>query len=204
MVIFFPGCPCSLPEELQDPKDILGFVLMISHDYGVAAVRIPVKFRHFLNQAGPDRVEMDIPHQFQEVGILFGDDALIAILKEVPFAGVAAVMPNSVSSQQAAHDGGQRHRFRPQKDMHVIGHENPGKQPGPAIGHILRKPPEELFAVFVIAKDNGSLDSSGHHMVEQTGKIQPGSSGHGSILSDFSQGIKITFFSYQRPLRSVP
>jgi hypothetical protein len=82
----------------------------------------------------------------------------------------------------------------------VIGHENPGKQPGPTGGYILRKSPEKLLPVFGVPKNGGSLNSPGHYMVEQIGEIQPGSSGHGGILVYFHQHIKITFISYQRPL----
>lgn len=72
----------------------------------MSAPGISVEGIHVLNDSGPQRVQVDIPQQFQQIGIPVADDGFIAILKQVADPVVAQVKGNGITSQQAAHKMG--------------------------------------------------------------------------------------------------
>jgi hypothetical protein len=70
----------------------------------VSRPRVAVEGGHVRQQAGAHGVEVDIAHEFQEVGVLLHNDRLEPILKEVTVAMVAPVELTSVAAEHALHE----------------------------------------------------------------------------------------------------
>jgi hypothetical protein len=74
----------------------------------MATPRVSVQRTEVLPQSGPQGIEVEITHQLEQVRFFLAQDGLVAILKEIPVAAVAAVERPRVSGQDAAHDRRQR------------------------------------------------------------------------------------------------
>ena len=78
--------------------------------------------------ANPDGVEMEIPHQFQEIGFTIAQDGLIPPLKNMATLVVAAIVVLTISELKCLHRTRQRLIAYLQQEMHMIDHQHIGMQ----------------------------------------------------------------------------
>ena len=72
------------------------------------------------------RVQMDVSYEFLEVGFLFADDRLVAVLKELAVTVMTVVEGDGVTGEELPHERYDTRRTASQKKVGVIGHEGPG------------------------------------------------------------------------------
>jgi len=57
----------------------------------VPAIRVSVQAPYILNQFSSDRIQVDVAHQFQKIGVFLADDRFIAVLKQLTMTVVPVV-----------------------------------------------------------------------------------------------------------------
>ena len=67
---------------------------------------VAVKLFKGLHRIGFQGIEMNIANQFQEVGLFFTKDRLVAVLEEVSYPAVPPIEIDRVSCHELAHEGG--------------------------------------------------------------------------------------------------
>jgi acyl-CoA synthetase (NDP forming) len=66
--------------------------------------RIAVQIVEAHAKPRPDRIEVDVPHQFQPVALLFDQGRFEAVLKQMATAPVPLVEELDVAAQQSLHE----------------------------------------------------------------------------------------------------
>ena len=97
----------------------------IPEQHGVTGPRVVSKGIDGLDEARPQRVEMDVANQGEQVGFVLDENGLEAVLKQVADAAISAVEGDGVTGQQAPQQRGQRHGAGTQEQVEVIGKERP-------------------------------------------------------------------------------
>jgi hypothetical protein len=90
------------------------------------AVSVTVQMSYIGNNACAQRVEMDIPDQFQQVGIFLADNGLESVLKKGAMTKVSAIEADDVSGQQPVHEFRKALCACAQEKMCVVGQKGPG------------------------------------------------------------------------------
>ena len=121
---------------------------------------------------GSKGIEVDVPYQFQQIGLLFHQDGLVPILEEVAGPLVAPIETPGVPCEEASHGRRQRPRPRPNQEVKMIREQRPRKNREPSIRSDRREPVDPILPIHVISKDGSSLDSPHHDMVQGTRRIQ--------------------------------
>jgi hypothetical protein len=65
----------------------------------MATIRVPVQVGEAGDQLSPDRVEMNVPNQFQQIHFLLAKYGLVAILKKTAVAAVAMIESHCVTGE---------------------------------------------------------------------------------------------------------
>src|SRR3989339_866049 len=121
------------------------------------------KIRHLPD---PQRIEMDVADQFEEIGVLLADDRFVTVLEEVARALVAEVEIDGIAGQEPAHEEGQTGPARTEQQMNVVGHQRPGEAFGAGLDEELREVDEKPPAVVIVAEDVTAIDSADNHVLE--------------------------------------
>jgi hypothetical protein len=113
---------------------------------------------------------VNVPDQFQKIGLVLTDHGLVAILKEMTVSFVAPVKGNSIAGHEAPHQPAQGDMATPEEEVKMVG------QQGPCVATDLRHPQEGLQAgeeIFVILRvPEDPINSPGHDVLEETGCIE--------------------------------
>jgi hypothetical protein len=64
-----PGRPHGFAKKGQHGFNILPGLVAFAHDHPMTAKWIFSQFIQVLNQFGTQRIQMDVPHQFEQIGI---------------------------------------------------------------------------------------------------------------------------------------
>jgi hypothetical protein len=121
---------------------------------------------------------MDVSDQLQQIGVFFTDDGFIAILEQMPHPTVAVIEGHGISGHEPPHDSAQGCLSGPYQQVEMIGNKSPRVTLGLAFLQDLSKSYQEIFPVRVIDKYQPSFDPTGHDMLQDTGCIQSGLTGH--------------------------
>jgi hypothetical protein len=134
------------------------------------------------NDLGAEWIEMEIPDEFEGIGVFFHHDGLVPLLEEMPHPRVSAVEGPGVAREEGAHAAGERALSGADQEVGMVRQERPGvDRPGPLcrqVGHA----GDKVGAVRVVAEANGSLDPSHHDVVKGLGRIEAGLTRHGASL----------------------
>jgi hypothetical protein len=63
---------------------------------------------------------MDVPYEFEEVGSLFAEERLVAVLEQVTVSSVATVIRYRIAGQEPPHERGEWHGNGSQQKMDVL------------------------------------------------------------------------------------
>ena len=85
-------------------------ILAAAEDGTVAGPGVFVQFLEVADQAGSQRVEVDVAHQLQKIRIFFADHGFVSVLKKVAATLVSFVKGNGIPGHEAAHDFAERGR----------------------------------------------------------------------------------------------
>jgi len=109
---------------------------------------------------------MNVGDKLQEIGFLLAKNGLITVLEKMTVPVMSPIEPYRVTSQKAAHDGGDWNVSGAQKKMHMIGHQCP------CVASCLRllqetgNPRNEIVTVLVIGKDPLPFNSSNNNVMQ--------------------------------------
>jgi hypothetical protein len=120
-----PRCAHFLPEYPQHSLRFLPGPLHLPHQHAVAALCVPAQFIDTLHQARPNRVEVNIAHQFQEIGFLLALDRSETVLEKVVVSPVGPIIPQRINGQQTPHQRGDRYRPASEKEVKVVRNQHP-------------------------------------------------------------------------------
>jgi len=70
------------------------------------AIWVSIQFFKHGNNAGTDRVEVNIPDKFLQIGIFLADNGFVTILKQLALALVAAIKTDGVAGKEPSHHFG--------------------------------------------------------------------------------------------------
>ena len=93
---------------------------MVAEDGAMSAPGVFVEFVEVLNQFGPERVEVNIANQFEEVWVLFADDGLVSVLEEMACPFVAFIKGDGVSGHAFAHNLAEGGRAGAQEKVKMV------------------------------------------------------------------------------------
>ena len=121
---------------------------------------------------------MNIPDEFQKIGILLAQDRLLAVLKQVPVSSVSAIELAGVPGQNPSHDRGERRLAGPKKEMKVVGQERPRIAGRLGLPKNRPEPPKECLVVRPGEEDPAPLYSPGDDVVNGPWSVDPCLSRH--------------------------
>ncbi len=100
----------------------------ISHDHPVTGPRVFFQGTDVLHDRGAHTqwVEVYVADKLQEIGILFAEYGLIAVLKEMACPSVPSIEVLGIAGQQAAHDRGKGDSTGLQQKVAMVGEKRPG------------------------------------------------------------------------------
>jgi hypothetical protein len=131
----------------------------------------------------PERIQVDVPHKFEQIRFLLHHDRLIAILEEMANTLMAPVEGARVAREERSHHAGQGPRPSPDEEVGVVREECPGVDREAALRHRLGKPIEEVGPVGIPPKDGRLLNPPHHHMVEGIRGIESRTAWHVGIIT---------------------
>ncbi len=164
-----PGLRTLPPELPQHP--VVTDPIQLPGGADVARTTSPGPLLGPLDQPGPDRVEVDVAADLEEVAFLFDQVALEAPLKQVPAATVAAVEVPGVAPVELLHAGREVRLGRFDEQVLVIAHQDEGVQPPAVDLDGAPQPRDPLVTVGVIADNGPPLVTAGDDVVEGTSEL---------------------------------
>jgi hypothetical protein len=141
---------------------------------------VPLQAAEVRDDLRAQGIEVEIPDEFEEVGLLFDHDGLVAVLEEVAHPLVPPVERPGVAREERAHAAGQGARAGADEEMGMVREAGPGVDGESARLHERGQAGHEVGAVGIIPEDGGALDSPHHHVVEGLRRIEAGLAGHGT------------------------
>ena len=157
------------PSRTQRPLGCGTFVF--SHHRTVAAPLVAIQLFKGLGHAGPDRVEVNISDQGKQIVVFITQNGFIAVLEQVARALVPPVVVNRLPREKLAHD--RRYPLLPalEKNMHMIGHEDPCVDRALRFDNLLSQSLQEFVPVLIITEDICLIIPANHDMVQCSGDI---------------------------------
>jgi hypothetical protein len=122
---------------------------------------------------------MNVPGEFQEVGLLFANDGPVPILKEMPVPPVPAVEVHGKSGEKLPHGRGERLPPGPKQQVEVVGQERPGKDLEVTALAEVGQASQEILTVRLGREQLDPGDAPADHMMEGSGRVEAGLAWHG-------------------------
>jgi hypothetical protein len=149
----------------------------------VAGPGVAIEDAEVCHPLRPERVQVEVAHEFQEGGVCLHDDRRVPVLEKVARAAVAAVEAPGVAGEERAHAAREGPVPCPE-EVGMIWEECPGVDGQGAGLHQEGESREEVDAIEVIPEDDRPLDAPHHHMVQGARGIQPRPTGHGTTYAN--------------------
>lgn len=141
-----------------------------------------VEVLHGGDDAGTDRVEVDVADKLPEVDLLVADDGLVAVLEELARPPVPPVEGDDIAREEPPHEVGYTGGTAPYEEVGVVRHEGPGVAGCPGPGQKEGEPVDEVLPVPGIPEYVPSLYAADHDMMECACCIETGLAGHGVMI----------------------
>ncbi|BCR06012.1 hypothetical protein DESUT3_30810 [Desulfuromonas versatilis] len=134
------------------------------------------------NHAGPDRIEMNVAHQFKQIAVGIDQQGLVSALKEVPGLLPLSVAELGIAEAKILHDSGKWHIIDLDNEVQVVAHQAKGMDPmAKPFGPLLQEE-VEATAVRLVEKDFLARIASEYDMIDSAGKMNTRFSRHGVTL----------------------
>jgi hypothetical protein len=117
--------------------------------HAVTAVGISVEFLHTRDDSCSNRVQVDVPDQFQEIRLLLAEDGLVSVLKQRSMALISPVEAHHITGEQSSHQIGDALGTGSKEEVYMIGKQRPRKTRRPSGWNKLLKPRKQVLAVAV-------------------------------------------------------
>jgi hypothetical protein len=126
---------------------------------------IAVQVSQVCHESRTDGIQVDIPYKFAEVGILFANNGLVAVLKEVAVPFVAPIKCDGIAREQAPHETWQPGGPTSNKQMSMVRKNNPSVDRRSRGRCYLPKSPDKRFTVPRVLDNLPSFHSTDDHMM---------------------------------------
>lgn len=70
----------------------------------MTAIAVGAQLSEVVHDSSPDRIEVNVPDQFLEIGILLADNRRVPVLKKVSMTPVPAIETDRIARQQSSHE----------------------------------------------------------------------------------------------------
>jgi hypothetical protein len=114
---------------------------------------------------------MNVPDQFQKVGILLAQYGFIPVLEKLAMTAVASVEISRMARQYPLHHLADRHTARFQQKMNMVGNKRPGEARG---FRLLKNPAEsiqEIVSIFIVAEYVPTLYPPKYNMMKRSRSV---------------------------------
>ena len=118
-----------LAKSHQDIIRILPFILLISHQNAMSGKGICVGLIHVGNNARAEWIEMDVAHQFEQVGIFLTQYGVVPVLKKMAGSVVSPVMGYRITGQKPSHQSRNRYDSGSDQQVKVVVQQCPCQAP---------------------------------------------------------------------------
>jgi hypothetical protein len=158
--------------------DVLPLNGSLSKESPMTAPGIVGKLSKRVHHSRLQRIEVDVPDNRSQVRILFDENGLISILKEVPSTVPVAVEFLSVPQQQPLHNPGQWLLSSSHQQMEMVGHQAPRKTVRFGCGEQCSEFLEKTCAIEFIREDLAPCNTTGDDVMDGSGSVEAGLSRH--------------------------
>jgi hypothetical protein len=86
----------------------------------MATVSMGIQLLYRSDQLRPQRIEVDITNQFQQIIIFLTEDGFVSVLKKVAISPIPSVETHHVSSKNLSHDGCNGSISGPQQKVQMV------------------------------------------------------------------------------------
>ena len=69
----------------------------------MAGPRVPIQLVNGPHDLRSNGIEMNVPDQFQKIGVFLTEDGFVAVLVEIAGAMMAVIEVNSIAGEEASH-----------------------------------------------------------------------------------------------------
>lgn len=121
---------------------------------------------------------MNVPNQFQQIGIFLAQNGLIAILKKMSPAVVTSVVADHITGQQSSHQFSDRRIARSKQEVGMVIEQCPGKTAGIRLFYQVTQTAKKIGAILFVFKNTLSIDPSDDNMMKSTWRIDSGFTWH--------------------------
>lgn len=116
------------------------------------------------DEAGAERVQVDVAHELPEEGVRLDHDRLVAVLEEVADPLVPAVEGEGVPGQPAAHEHREADRAAAEEEVAVVWENRPGVDGSAGGRGHLPEAGADVRAVRLVGDDSPPLDPAKDHV----------------------------------------
>jgi hypothetical protein len=151
---------------------------MLSHQGAVSTPWEGLKSPKILNQAAPQRIQVDVAHQLQEVRVVLANNRLESVMEQMPDPAVTPVEVNGVRRHQTPHECREGRPIGADEQVKMVGHQAPCEATGARFKQKFPESLKEEFVVFGVEEDPVAFVSACDYMMEESGCGQSRLSGH--------------------------
>ena len=161
------------------------------------AIWVSIQFFKPGNNAGTDRVQVNIPDKFLQIGIFLADNGFVTILKQLAVALVAVIKTDGVTREEPSHHRGKGCQTRSEKKMGMIRDEYPCVTGRLGLGQEFSQPIEHILPIPIIYEYLSTLNPTDHDVMQDTRCVKASLSWHGIYFASTLPFVNLIF--YQRP-----
>jgi hypothetical protein len=121
-------------EAFEHEGGVLRGKLPFSQQDGVSRPGVALQRVDRDRETGSDRIQMDVANELEEIRLLFNEDALEAVLKEIARPTVDAVEDADIRAEPTLNEAGRGELSGTEPKVRMVGHERPGIESGMRFG----------------------------------------------------------------------
>jgi len=131
------------------------------------------------NQLPSQGIQVNIPDQLKQIGILLTQNGFIAVLKQDPASLMAPIKAPGIPTHHTSHQVASRRLTRPEQQVKVVGHEGPGVTAIADPGETGRQAGKKVGSILIGTENSSPFNASAHHMIQRPRQMQTRLSRHG-------------------------
>src|SRR5208337_2082802 len=159
----------------------------------MATVSISIQFFKRLDNSRPQRIEVNVAHQLQEIDLFLAKNRLVAILKQMPASVTAPVKVPGITAQQAAHNGCDGNIPAFDQQMKMVGNQRPCVTLCLALGKNLTQTTQKTVTILIVAENLPALNTASNNVMQRPRRIYSSFSRHGALLTSSICRVNIKY-----------
>jgi hypothetical protein len=132
---------------------------------------------------GPNWVEMEVPANFNKMGICINENSFVATLKKVPSPTVSAIEIDSVGSIEPMHEDIEVAPWGHKQEVEVVFHQDVSMNLNAVSLHTASEQFEEFLSISPVEENRLSFISPASHVVPGTRELYAQRASHEETLS---------------------